>query len=434
MNDLPNSPTKQLTDKSRSCYRRRLKVLIESYECSPLRHHTAGSAWNLIIRLAKYHDLWIITESRYEKEINAYLCNNERINELVGPKGCLHFHFVARPMRRVKKRTRPVIPIQEVQQYRHWLKQAFILSRKLQCQQNYDVYHHLRGNSFFLPGHMCKNNGRFIWGPITGPTLLPWRMMQVMDRRSRLEHAIKNIIAIMSFRFSPSVRRSARKAGHVFVMTPFGQKQFYDVHGIRVEVAHEHGTDPLLHRTRSYSGNRPLQIGWAGRCIALKGLELVIRSLSDFRLKGRYVFHIAGDGPCKNKWISLARSLGIEQQCVWHGWLSESETRKMLDNCDVFVFSSLVEGTSTTVVHALSLGLPIICLDHHGYGNLVDQSCGIKILVYDMNSAIKGFSKAFSQLLSHPEQIERLSLGGIKRVHARSWDNLADRIARAYEE
>ncbi|MCK4783770.1 MAG: hypothetical protein KAV87_08475, partial [Desulfobacteraceae bacterium] len=41
---------------------RRLKVLVEAYECSPSQSHAPGSAWQILSRLAKLYDLWVITE------------------------------------------------------------------------------------------------------------------------------------------------------------------------------------------------------------------------------------------------------------------------------------------------------------------------------------------------------------------------------------
>jgi len=45
------------------------------------------------------------------------------------------------------------------------------------------------------------------------------------------------------------------------------------------------------------------------------------------------------------------------------------------------VFPSLREATSTFVMQALSTGLPVICLDHCGFGDIIDETCGFRYLL-----------------------------------------------------
>ena len=63
-------------------------------------------------------------------------------------------------------------------------------------------------------------------------------------------------------------------------------------------------------------------------------------------------------------------------------------------DADVFVFTSLQEGTSTVVMEALALGLPVICHDACGMGVAVNERCGIKVPMISPGLSQGGFAAA----------------------------------------
>ncbi len=59
----------------------------------------------------------------------------------------------------------------------------------------------------------------------------------------------------------------------------------------------------------------------------------------------------------------------------------------------LMLITSLRDLTSTVTIEALSMGLPIVCLDHCGFAEVVDESCGIKIPVTTPREVVEGFSR-----------------------------------------
>jgi glycosyltransferase involved in cell wall biosynthesis len=105
-----------------------------------------------------------------------------------------------------------------------------------------------------------------------------------------------------------------------------------------------------------------------------------------------------------------------------------------MKSAHILALPSLKEGTPHVVLEALSLGLPVICHDACGMGIAVTDACGIKIPLHDPETSINGFKDAIRDLFEHPEKVEELSRGALKRAEELSWDKKVDAIARAYSE
>lgn len=405
---------------------KRLKILIIAYECSPLRSHAPGSAWQIISRLSQWHDLWIITEaSQYQSEVEEYLQKNSLISERI------HFKFIHRSWRGYKK-SRPIIPIKSLRDYRKWLKRAYYVAKELQSQISFDIVHHLRGNSVREPGYCWQLPIPYIWGPTGGTTRIPWQMMPFISMRDCILQTARSVITYIQFRYKPRLRNAVKKAACVIAQTSFDKKQFQKFHGIDTPILHEQAANSTITKIRKIDEKRALQIMWAGRCISLKGLPILLYAITDSRLKGEIILHIAGDGPQRKSWQDLTEKLDIADCCIWHGWISQKDTVALMQKSDAFVFPSLLEGTPTVVMEALSTGLPVVCIKHCGFGDVVDETCGFSFEATNVQTAINGFKRALISLLDNPMMLEKLSKGAIEKAKEYSWANLATAINEIY--
>jgi glycosyltransferase involved in cell wall biosynthesis len=379
-------------------------------------------------RLAEWHDLWVLTEAtQYQTEVEKELAGNPTLADR------LHFSFIPREAPSRPNRTRPVLPVQSVLAYRNWHQRAFQIATRLHEQVKFDVIHHLRGNSFREPGYCWKLPVPFVWGPTGGSIGVPWRMFPVMGIWSGILHGLRNAVTVAQFYSLPRVRAAARKASCVLAQTTLDQIRFRRACGVNAVIAYEQAGDPSIARVRAYDSQRPLRIAWAARFIPLKGLPILLHALSNPKLRSRVVLDIAGDGPCRDTWVNLAKRLEVDAQCAWHGWMPPGDTVKMMDSCDVFACTNLLAAESTIVMQAMSLGLPVICLRHGWPSDLVDGTCGVPVRVDGFRRAAKGFSDGLVWLIENPSEVRKLSQGACEKARAHSWDRLATLIREAYE-
>jgi len=74
-------------------------------------------------------------------------------------------------------------------------------------------------------------------------------------------------------------------------------------------------------------------------------------------------FLIAGTGEQQDYLMELARTLGVSDNANFIGWVPRSELPKYLSSADVYVSSSLSDGTSNSLLEAMASGLAPIVTD-----------------------------------------------------------------------
>jgi len=184
-----------------------------------------------------------------------------------------------------------------------------------------------------------------------------------------------------------------------------------------------------------YDGRRPLRLVWSGLHIGRKALPLLLAAAEDLKRESaqpRFELKILGGGTQSAAWRALSRKLGIDELLTWSGQIPRQRALEEMRDADVFVFTGLQEGTSTVVMEALALGLPVICHDACGMGVAVNNTCGIKVPMNGPRASQSGFAAAIRSLLADPRRVQDLSAGALARAKELSWDQKARQIAAVY--
>ena len=107
-------------------------------------------------------------------------------------------------------------------------------------------------------------------------------------------------------------------------------------------------------------------IACAGRLIADKGFDLIIRSVALLNIpKERVLVRIAGTGSAEPQLRSLATELGVESNLEFAGQVSDMP--QFLGQADIFVHSSVAaEGMARVLIESQAAGRPVVTTDHAG--------------------------------------------------------------------
>ena len=94
--------------------------------------------------------------------------------------------------------------------------------------------------------------------------------------------------------------------------------------------------------------------------------------------------HICGTGndDAVNEMKRMAEICGIASKCHWHGNVSHDKILKMMASSDLMFFTSIMEATSTVVLEAITVGLPILCFNTCGFGPIVKKILQVLQLNY----------------------------------------------------
>lgn len=158
-------------------------------------------------------------------------------------------------------------------------------------------------------------------------------------------------------------------------------------------------------------GERDKIIGTVCRLDPVKNLEFLIKCMpSIFGAVPKCKLLIVGDGPGKENLIKYAQGLGVDSKVIFTG--QRMDVEKVLPVFDIYICTSLSEGTSMTILEAMSCGLPIVASAVGGNSKLVDSSNG---LLFPLNDA-ETFKRHIIGLLKKPELLNVMGRNSRKKV------------------
>lgn len=404
---------------------RRPRLLIMAYACSPYQGSEAGIGWHAAIQAAANCDTWVICEKhKFEREIQRY------IDENGAPAGLRFIFLPERSWAAIAWR----LPGAGYVSYNLWQRRACRLAARLNSEIRFDLIHHVNIIGFREPGYLWKLGVPFVWGPVGGTQNYPWRFIPEAGVGWGFAEATRNLMNSLQFRFSPRVRKAARASAMVLAANSRGQCDFRRVHGVSARRQLETGVQITGVPLRRGSAGHQLRILWCGSLITRKAATLLLKAVAALPADVPFEVEIIGEGPLEARWRELAARLGLDSKVRFLGAVPYSEALGRYAHADVFVFTSLRDTSGNVILEAMAAGVPVVCLDHHGAGDIVTDECGIKIPVSDPKTVVSELRHAIERLARDPDLRMRLAEGSLRRVEFYSWQSYGANLAAIYEE
>lgn len=400
-----------------------MKVLVNAYACSPNQGSEPGMGWNFVRCLSEKNELHIITESKYKKAISEYLEKN--------PSEFSHckFYFIKRERHNL---LRKIWPPSYYWFYKRWQKEVLKFALELDKKENFDLVHQLNMIGYREPGYLWNMHKPFIWGPIGGFNITPWNLLYTMGLYGLVFYFCRNIINFFQMHTSIRVKNAMEKAAAVMGATKEDADTIARVFNKECSIMPEvglAGDETFDVSLKERLLNEPLKLCWSGLHIPRKSLNLLLEALQGI---GNVELHVLGDGKKRKEWELLSKKLGLKN-IVWYGKVDRNSALQIMQKCDVFVQTSLSDATSTVILEAMSLGLPVIALDHLGFANIITDDCGIRIPVKSKSLIVKGFTEAICRLRDNECLLGLLSKGALLRADENSWERKAEQLNAIYE-
>ena len=110
--------------------------------------------------------------------------------------------------------------------------------------------------------------------------------------------------------------------------------------------------------------------GTIARLDPIKNQKLMIKAFANVAVKVKHIYLVVvGDGDLREELVSLTKQLNIVERVRFTGY--KSNPTKYLDLMDIFLLPSLSEGTSMTLLEAMSIGKPCIVTNAGGNPEIV---------------------------------------------------------------
>ena len=141
--------------------------------------------------------------------------------------------------------------------------------------------------------------------------------------------------------------------------------------------------------------DRAFVAGFAGRFDLVKDMDTLVTAFARFAAhEPDSCLVLVGEGPCMEHLKALVRELDIVDKVLFTGFCDK--VQDIMIGFDVYLQTSLYEGLSNTILEAMSAGLPVICTDVGGNGDIVQHGKnGILIAARDAEACTEGLAELF---------------------------------------
>ncbi len=412
-----------------------MKLLLICYECSPYVGSEWAVGWGRLLGAAKLAETHVVTS-----EANYRHLTRARAEGLVPANVRFHTPEPDAKLREMEKKAG--LFAYNYRAYNHWHKLALAYMQRLHARESFDLVHQVNVCTFREPGYGLDLGIPYIWGPMGGSQNFPVRFLHALPAKEALKEGIRGVANRVALR-KRRVRSAAQKADLVMAANSTNLVDFRRAFRRDVELLLETGLHTVHQPDRSRFENRisrkrgglaaqPLRLLWSGELHTRKALPILLRALARLRQDVPWQLDVLGDGPMQAVWSAESHRLKLTDRVRFLGRQSFTDAVAEMHSADLFCFTSLRDTSGNVVLEALAAGVPVICFDHQGCGDMVDASSGIKVPVLRPKQAYADWARAIEDLANRPERLLELSHGATERASRFLWDGNHKRINAIY--
>lgn len=169
------------------------------------------------------------------------------------------------------------------------------------------------------------------------------------------------------------------------------------------------GIDVESFPSKEVTGDCPIKVGAIGRLQPQKNFQALVDIASSFE-NDEYEFYVVGEGPERDALERASENVGSVH---FLGSLSHGEVQEFLDDIDIYVQPSNLEGLCITVLEAMASGLPVVASPVGGISrSVVDGETGVLVENHDIDR----FEGAIRRLGEREVLREEMGRAGRKRI------------------
>ena len=227
-----------------------------------------------------------------------------------------------------------------------------------------------------------------------------------------------------------SIKKIYRDNPNKFIEIPFGAEQELPVASYQLPVAKLKSklnispTDKVI-----------LTVANLDHAHYFKGIDILISAFKKVfdEIKNAKLI-IAGDGALRPDYENQAKNLGISDNVIFTGNVSNGELKNYYGLCDIYVCASInnSEAFGLTLVEAKAFGKPVIGADLPGVRSVVgDGASGLTVKPGDSNE----LADKIKILLTDDKLREKFGQAGLKQAREKyNWDKHAAKLEQLYGE
>lgn len=399
------------------------KILLSAFSCNPYKGSESANGWNWSTGVVKEgFEVHTLTRSTNRKDIERH----PKINNL-------HFHFLSLPfgLEKLYSISQPTMYLY----YILWQWKAYTYAKKLSKIKTFHRVHHISWGSIQQGSFLYKLGVPFIYGPSGGGQKAPVAFKTYFG-----EHWVDEIkrekVSLLLVKFNPAFTGMIKNAAVVMVSNK-DTEQLVKSNGAKNIFFTLDAALPLSFFPEKYIVRRPsinnLKLLWVGRFMPRKGLTVVLEVMKKLKAYKGISLTVVGDGEMREDAEEKCKEWGLENTVKFIGTIPLEEVRNYYRNHDVFLFTSLRDSCPAQLIEAMAFNLPVVTLDLHGQGQIINSETGIKVPVTEPEEVVEELANAVIKIAESPEVYESMSRAAYVFSRKQVWVvKIKDVITRFY--
>jgi glycosyltransferase involved in cell wall biosynthesis len=376
-----------------------MKVLLSAFSCRPGGGSELLVGWRTLLSVAQRHDVWLLTNDHYLPQVASALARRPEVRvrlvavgvgfdeDVINPRGQLAFH----------------------RRYDRWQRHAGRRAAALDRDVHFDLVHHATLAACWTRPGAALPGRPFVWGPVGGALAAPRSLLTGLGARGLLGDAGR--MGIRSIATSLVARPRTPVAGTVVLVQNSAAAARLRGRGVVETVSNAWCVEPLDATLTRINSLRNRRIVTVGRLVPWKGASMAVRVLAE--LADREVeLVLYGAGRDERRIRQLAVRLGVESRLVLAGAIPREALLTEIAMAGVLLHPALHEESGLAVAEALSLGTPVVCLDHGGPAVLTRswlESPSATIVPAGVGGTVHRMARAVDAFLDAPPAIPAAS-------------------------
>lgn len=377
------------------------KILLSAYACEPNKGSEPKVGWQWAVNIARKHEVWILTKENNRHTID----ENRAVASEDIPWDNMNFLYVHLPKWMVfwKKGNRGMRLY-----YYLWAKKAYKIAKELHKAVKFDIVHSVTFVSLTQPCFLYKLDAPFVWTVAGGENINPVIGYQ-MAFKEKMYELIRSLGQYKA-KHSPRIRAAVKKASLIMATTGETEALIPEEYHDKVVVTSAIGIDkvrPMKRQTNADTVNVLL----SGKFVYLKGVRIGVDAI--LKLVNHYdnvQFTILGNGPYESEYKnSCIKYIGEKIRFV--DKVPHEKITEFYKEHDFLINTALRDSGCLVAMEAMSIGLPIVCLNTGGVKCMTDEAYAVKVEPKPYAALVEEMAEGIAFLIENKEK--RIEMGKI---------------------
>lgn len=410
-------------------------VLMTAYAVNPYKGSEDGMGWNFILQAARFQRVIAVTRRNNGPHIVRYLAENPA--EAARAANVEFRYFDLPAWTRWWKKG----PLLSLVYFYLWQLGLALWLRTRRLHRRVDVVHNLNFHNDWTPSFLWLLGRPLVWGPIGHHPPIPASHLARYGAAAFVKDRLIGSLKHVFWNLDPFLWVTRRAADRVLCMNsavaprlgrPAADYEIVPSVAVDLPAASFHDQAKAL-------PSADFTVMIAARMVPLKGFDMVILAFARFyhalpaAARPRVRLLLIGSGPEEARLHGLVAASGIGGCTRHRPWLAREELLTVYRQASVFFFPSH-EGAGMVVAEAMSYGVPVLCYQNEGPGELTPPDSALKVPYDTFEQNVTDFAERLTALHRRPQLL--VSEAVLCRRHVarhHTWARRGQQLQRVYE-